>query len=91
MKPDGTGERILTEGFHNEGPTFSPNGLFVMFFRDPGRRVGRAKSTWPNFRPRRVHGADARLRLGPGLGTAAELRRRKALAKVSGNEPSLAS
>lgn len=36
MKPDGTGERILTEGFHNEGPTFSPNGLFVMFFRDPG-------------------------------------------------------
>ncbi len=21
MKPDGSGERILTEGFHNEGPT----------------------------------------------------------------------
>ena len=35
MKPDGTGERILTEGFHNEGPTFAPNGLFLMFFRDP--------------------------------------------------------
>ena len=40
MKPDGTGERILTEGFHNEGPTFSPNGLFVMFFRDPGGQAG---------------------------------------------------
>ena len=40
MKPDGTGERILTEGFHNEGPTFSPNGLFVMFFRDPGGQSG---------------------------------------------------
>lgn len=40
MKPDGTGERILTEGFHNEGPTFSPNGLFVMFFRDPGGESG---------------------------------------------------
>ena len=26
MKPDGTGERVLTEGFHNEGPTFAPNG-----------------------------------------------------------------
>ena len=40
MKPDGTGERMLTEGFHNEGPTFSPNGLFVMFFRDPGGQSG---------------------------------------------------
>ncbi len=40
MKPDGSGERILTEGFHNEGPTFSPNGLFVMFFRDPGGAAG---------------------------------------------------
>ena len=36
MKPDGSGERILTEGFHNEGPTFAPNGLFVMFFRESG-------------------------------------------------------
>ncbi len=36
MKPDGSGERILTEGFHNEGPTFAPNGLFVMFFREGG-------------------------------------------------------
>ena len=40
MKPDGTGERILTEGFHNEGPTFSPNGRVVMFFRDPGGNSG---------------------------------------------------
>ena len=36
MKPDGSGERILTEGFHNEGPTWAPNGLFVMFFREGG-------------------------------------------------------
>ena len=40
MKPDGSGERILTEGFHNEGPTWAPNGLFVMFFRDPGGQAG---------------------------------------------------
>jgi TolB protein len=40
MNPDGTHERMLTEGFHNEGPTFSPNGLFVMFFRDPGGQSG---------------------------------------------------
>ena len=40
MKPDGTGERILTEGFHNEGPTFAPNGRVIMFFRDPGGNAG---------------------------------------------------
>jgi len=36
LKPDGSGERILTEGFHNEGPTFAPNGRVIMFFRDLG-------------------------------------------------------
>jgi TolB protein len=40
MKPDGSGERVLTEGFHNEGPTFSPNGRVIMFFRDPGGSAG---------------------------------------------------
>jgi len=34
MKPDGSGERILTSGFHNEGPTFSPNGRVIMYFAD---------------------------------------------------------
>ena len=33
MKPDGSGERILTTGFHNEGPTWAPNGRVLMFFR----------------------------------------------------------
>ncbi|MCZ2203654.1 Tol-Pal system beta propeller repeat protein TolB [Bartonella sp. A05] len=37
MRPDGQGERILTTGFHNEGPTWAPNGRVLMFFRkDPG-------------------------------------------------------
>jgi TolB protein len=40
MKPDGSGERILVEGFHNEGPTFAPNGLYVLFFRDSGGTGG---------------------------------------------------
>jgi len=34
MRPDGTGERILTGGFHNEGPTWAPNGRVLMFFRE---------------------------------------------------------
>jgi TolB protein len=40
MGPDGQGERILTEGYHNEGPTFAPNGRVIMFFRDPGGSSG---------------------------------------------------
>jgi TolB protein len=41
MRPDGTGERILTEGYHNEGPTWAPNGRVLMFFREtPGERGG---------------------------------------------------
>ncbi len=40
MRPDGQGERILTEGFHNEGPTWAPNGRVLMFFRDSQRTGG---------------------------------------------------
>jgi TolB protein len=40
MRPDGSGERILTDGFHNEGPTWAPNGRVLMFFRDPGGNSG---------------------------------------------------
>jgi TolB protein len=36
MRPDGSGERILTEGFHTEGPTWAPNGRYLSFFRDAG-------------------------------------------------------
>ncbi|MGO4735655.1 Tol-Pal system beta propeller repeat protein TolB [Bosea sp. 2KB_26] len=40
MRPDGSGERILTEGFHNEAPNWAPNGQYIMFFRDPGGQSG---------------------------------------------------
>jgi TolB protein len=40
IAPDGSGERILTEGFHNEGPTWAPNGRVLMFFRDAGGASG---------------------------------------------------
>jgi TolB protein len=45
MKPDGTGERILTEGFHNEGPTFAPNGRVIMYFSDEMGGAGPALYT----------------------------------------------
>jgi TolB protein len=40
MGIDGRNERILTEGFHNEGPTWAPNGRVLMFFRDPSGAAG---------------------------------------------------
>lgn len=33
MYPDGTGERTLATGFYLEGPTWSPNGRVLMFYR----------------------------------------------------------
>lgn len=40
MKPDGSGERVLTEGYHNEGPTWAPNSRVIMFFRETGGENG---------------------------------------------------
>jgi len=45
MAPDGSGERILTEGFHNEGPTWAPNGRVIMFFRE-SRGSGGGPQLW---------------------------------------------
>ena len=58
MKPDGSGERILTEGFHNEGPTWAPNGQYVMFFRDPGGQARRQALHGRHHRPGRAAGPD---------------------------------
>jgi len=43
MRPDGSDERILTEGYHNEGPTWSPNGRVLMFFRESRGEAGGPK------------------------------------------------
>ncbi len=37
MKPTGDGERLLTESFLDEGPTWAPNGRVLMFFRQARR------------------------------------------------------
>ena len=34
MHPDGSGERSLSEGWLEEGPTFAPNGRVLMFWRE---------------------------------------------------------
>ena len=39
MRPDGSDERLLSSSFLEEGPTFSPNGRVLMFYREtPGER-----------------------------------------------------
>ncbi len=41
MRADGSEERILTSSFLDEGPTWSPNGRTLMFFREtPGAEGG---------------------------------------------------
>lgn len=34
MRPDGSDERLLTDSYFDEGPTWSPNGRVIMFFRE---------------------------------------------------------
>ena len=36
IRPDGTGERLITQAFHVEGPSWSPNGRVLTFFKDTG-------------------------------------------------------
>lgn len=34
MRPDGSGERVLTSSYHVEAPTWAPNGRVLMYFRE---------------------------------------------------------
>lgn len=43
MRPDGSGERMLAEAYHAEGPTWAPNGRVLMYFKESP--PGAAKST----------------------------------------------
>ncbi len=46
MFPDGSGERLLAEGYMVEAPTWAPNGRTLMFYRqNKGDRYGRGQST----------------------------------------------
>ena len=35
MAPDGSGEKILSTSYFEEGPSWAPNGRYIMFFREP--------------------------------------------------------
>jgi len=40
MRPDGSGERMLTNAYHDEGPTWAPNGRVLMFSREAANGHG---------------------------------------------------
>lgn len=41
IRPDGSGERLLTQAYHVEGPTWAPNGRVLMFFKEVSTGKGR--------------------------------------------------
>ncbi len=44
IKPDGSGERLITSAYHVEGPTWSPNGRVLSYFKEsPGGNGRTAK------------------------------------------------
>ncbi|HRJ11884.1 MAG TPA: Tol-Pal system beta propeller repeat protein TolB [Alphaproteobacteria bacterium] len=36
MRPDGSGERLISQAYHIEGPTWAPNGRVLMYFKKTG-------------------------------------------------------
>lgn len=42
MNPSGGGEKLLTDAWGDEGPSFSPNGRVLMFYRGAQGRSGKA-------------------------------------------------
>ncbi len=46
MRTDGSGERMLSQSYQEEGPTWSPNGRVLMFYRESpgdGKNIPRAR------------------------------------------------
>ncbi len=47
MKPDGSGERMLTQSWMDEGPSWAPNGRVIVFGREtPGGAAGNRSSLY---------------------------------------------
>jgi TolB protein len=44
IRPDGSGERLITESYHVEGPSWSPNGRVLVYFKETSSGNGRQAS-----------------------------------------------
>lgn len=45
IRPDGSGERILVQDYHVEGPTWAPNGRTLLYFKQEKEKEGRRTIT----------------------------------------------
>ncbi len=43
IRPDGNGERLIANAYHVEGPTWSPNGRVLSYFKEVPSRSGNGK------------------------------------------------
>ena len=43
IRPDGSGERLITKAFHVEGPSWSPNGRVLTYFKESRTNGGRGR------------------------------------------------
>ena len=41
IRPDGSGERMVSQAYHVEGPTWAPNGRVLMYFKETSTGNGR--------------------------------------------------
>lgn len=47
IKPDGSGERLITTAFHVEGPSWAPNGRYLVYFKElPTASNGRSAKAY---------------------------------------------
>ena len=75
MKTDGSGERILSSGFQQEGPTWAPNGRVLMFFREAAGSGGPKLYLDRPDRPQRAGDPDGEFRVRSGLVAASGISR----------------
>lgn len=45
IRPDGSGERLITKAFHVEGPSWSPNGRVLTYFKEVKTNGGKGRSS----------------------------------------------
>lgn len=43
VRPDGSGERLITKAYHVEGPSWSPNGRVLTYFKEVPTQGGRGR------------------------------------------------
>ena len=43
IRPDGSGERLISTAYHVEGPSWSPNGRVLTYFKETSSNGGRMR------------------------------------------------